>query len=33
MKEVPLASFMPAVISFIRRTMAAVFQSPSAPKP
>ena len=29
----PLASFIPAVMIFIRRTMAAVFQSPSAPNP
>lgn len=28
-----MASFFPAVITFISRTIAAVFQSPSAPKP
>ena len=33
MKEVTFASFTPAVMIFIRRTIAAVFQSPSAPNP
>ena len=33
MKEVPFGFFTPAVMIFIRRTIAAVFQSPSAPNP